>query len=119
MLKDFESEERHLNFINKERNRYKNESKKYLLRLEQMKEKKEEMLNKKRDDFLKKYSKKQKDILCHLFKAKTARTNDNKKISEKEHNKEILAQEKRKRKIENDEKDRIKIETQIFTKSKT
>ena len=42
MLKDFESEERHLNSIRKTKNKWKNVNKNYLIRLEQMKEKKEE-----------------------------------------------------------------------------
>ena len=58
------------------------------------------------------------DIDWNFIKSHFINSLPSKKITEKEHNKEILAQEKRKRKIENDEKDRIKIETQIFTKSK-
>lgn len=119
MLKDFESEERHLNFLQKAKTKYLNENKKYLLRLEQMKEKKEELINQKRAKLLKKYSKREKGIQSQLFTRKSERQNDNKNNAEILQNKEISVKEKRRRKIEKDEKDRIKIETQIFTKCKT
>ena len=43
-MKDFKFGERYQNAIRKTRNKWKSENKKYLIRLEQMKEKKEESI---------------------------------------------------------------------------
>lgn len=119
MIKDFELEQRHLNILRKAKNKIKKENDNYLLRLEQMKEKKEEMYNKKRNDLLKEYSKKQKEIEKQLYRTRVSKEGEWKKNSEMMQKRGIIAKEKKRKKIVSDEKDRIKMETQIFKKSKT
>lgn len=118
MLKDFKSEERYLNLLRKTRNNMKNKNKQYSIRLEQMKEKKEENYKTKRNNFLNEYLKKQKNIEKQLYKTRISKKSDWKKATELMQKKEEQAKEKQKKKIEKDEKDRLNIETQLCTKSK-
>lgn len=118
MLKDFQSEERYKTFARKTRNKWKSENKKYLIRLEQMKEKKEESYKIKRDNFLNEYLKKQKDIEQQLYKTRISKQGEWKKNSELMKKKEEQAKEKQRKKIEREEEDRLKVEDQIITKSK-
>lgn len=118
MIKDFESEERHLNCLKKTKNKFKSENKKHLLKLEQIKEKIEEDYNNKRKNLLKEFSKKQQDIQRQLYKTRISKQSDWKKNSILMQKKEVQAKEKRKLKIERDEKERRQIETQIFSKCK-
>ena len=117
-MKDFESEERHLNCLKKTRNKFKSENKKHLLKLEQIKEKIKENYNNKRKNLLKEFSKKQKDIQKQLYKTRISNQSDWKKNSIIMQKKEVQAKEKKRQKIEKDEKERIQIETQIFSKCK-
>lgn len=118
MLKDFKSEERYLNGLKKTRNKWISENKKYLIRLEQMKEKKEENYNTKRNTFLKQYLNKQKTIERQLYKTRVSKQGDWKKNSELMKKMEEEAKEKQKNKLEKDEKDRLIIENKIFTRCK-
>ena len=119
MLKDFRSEENHLNLLKKARNKWKSESKKYLIRLEQMKEKKEENYKTKRNTLLKEYLKKQKEIEKQLYKTRVSRQGDKHINTKLMQNKEEQAKEKRRKKIERDERERLEIENKLFSKSKT
>ncbi len=118
MLKDFESEERHLNSIRKTKNKWKNVNKNYLIRLEQMKEKKEENYKTKINNFLKEYLKKQNDIEKQLYKTRFSKESDRKKALELMIKKGKQAKEKQRKKIERDEQQRINIESQICSRSK-
>ena len=120
MLKDFKSEENHLNILKKTRNKWKSENKKYLIRLEQMKEKKEKNYKTKRNTILKEYLKKQKEIEKQLYKTRVSRQGDKQMNNTKlMHNKEEQAKEKRRKKIERDERERLEIENKLCSKSKT
>ena len=118
MLKDFESEERHINSIRKAKNKWKNENKQYLIRLEQMKEKKEENYKNRRNNALKEYLKKQKDIERQLYKTRISKESDRKKTLQLMLKKGEEAKEKQRKKLERDEQQRINIESQIFSRSK-
>ena len=118
MLKDFKLEERYQNAIRKTRNKWKSENKKYLIRLEQMKEKKEENYKTKRNNFLNEYLKRQKDIEKQLYKTRISKQSDWKKNSLLMQKKEEQAKEKQRKKQEKDEKNRLDIESQLFSKSK-
>lgn len=118
MIKDFKSEENYLNNIRKTKNKWKNESKKYLLKLEQMKEKKEENYNHKRNALLKEYLKKQKDIERQLYRTRISKQGGWQLNSQLMKKKEVLAKEKQKKKNERDERERLEIENHILSKSK-
>ena len=118
MLKDFKSEERYLNLLRKSRNIMKNKNKQYTIRLEIMKEKKEDNYKKKRNNFLNEYLKKQKNIERQLYKTRISNKSGWKKNTELMQKKQKQAKEKQKKKIEKDEKDRLEIENQLSTKSK-
>ena len=76
MLKDFKSEENYLNRIRRTRNKFKSENKKYLIRVEQMKEKKEENYKTKRNAILKEYLRRQKEIERQLYKTRISKQSD-------------------------------------------
>jgi hypothetical protein len=118
MLKDFQSEERYQTFARKTRNKWKSENKKYLIRLEQMKEKKEENYTIKRNNFLNEYLKKQKDIERQLYKTRISKQGEWKINSQIMKRKEEQAKEKQRKKIERDEEERLNMENQLCAKSK-
>ena len=118
MLKDFQSEERYQTFARKTRNKWKSENKKYLIRLEQMKEKKEENYTIKRNNFLNEYLKKQKDIERQLYKTRISKQGEWKINSQIMKRKEEQAKEKQRKKIERDEEERLNVENQLCAKSK-
>ena len=118
MLKDFKSEERYLNLLRKTRNIMKNKNKQYTIRLEQMKEKKEENFKSKRNNFLNEYLKKQKNIEKQLYKTRISQKSGWKKTTQLMQKKNEQAKQKQKKKVEKDEKDRLDIENQLSTKSK-
>ena len=90
------------------------------MRLEQMKEKKEKNYKIKRNTILKEYLKKQKEIEKQLYKTRVSRQSDKQMNNTKlMHNKEEQAKEKRRKKIERDERERLEIENKLFSKSKT
>lgn len=117
-MKDFKFGERYQNAIRKTRNKWKSENKKYLIRLEQMKEKKEESYKAKRNNFINEYLRRQKDIEKQLYKTRISKQGDWKKNSLKMEKKNEQAKEKQRKKIERDEKYRLNIESQISSKSK-
>lgn len=118
MLEDFESEERYLNRIKKIRNKWKSENKKYNERLEHMKEKKEEFYINKRNNLLKEYQQKQKDIEKQLYKSKVSKESVRKKQLDILAKKERQAKEKKLLKLKRDEKERLEVQTQISIRSK-
>ena len=118
MLKDFQSEERYQTFARKTRNKWKSENKKYLIRLEQMKEKKEENYTIKRNNFLNEHLKKQKDIERQLYKTRISKQGEWKINSQIMKRKEEQAKEKQRKKIERDEEERLNVENQLCAKSK-
>ena len=117
MLKDFEAEQRYLKTYQTTKNHWKSENKRYLERVEHMKEKKEENYNTRRDYLIKQYNKKQKEIEKQLYKIRESKEGERKKLLNMMMQREILAQERKKKKQIKDEKDRLKYETQIFSKS--
>ena len=116
MLEDFELEQRHLKTVQNIKNKWKKEYKQYLERVVQMKEKKEENYNNRRNDLIKIYDKKQKEIEAQLFKIKESKEGARKKLLRMMRKKEKLALEKKKLREEKDENNRLRYETQIFTK---
>ena len=118
MIKDFESEERYLNGIKKIEKKWKSEKKKYYERLGQMKEKKEEIYNLKRNNLLKEYEKKNKEIELQLYRTRQSKESSRKKQIALMQKKEEEAKEKKRLKIERDERQRLDIQAQIFTKCK-
>ena len=118
MLEDFELEQRHLKTVQNIKNKWKKEYKQYLERVVQMKEKKEENYNNRRNDLIKIYDKKQKEIEAQLFKIKESKEGARKKLLRMMRKKEKLALEKKKLREEKDENNRLRYETQIFSKCK-
>ena len=118
MLKDFRSEENYLNRIRRTRNKFKSENKKYLIRVEQMKEKREENYKTKRNAILKEYLRRQKEIERQLYKTRISKQSDRQINSKLYHKKELEAKEKKRKKIEKDERERLEIENQLLNKSK-
>ena len=116
MLEDFELEQRHLKTVQNIKNKWKKEYKQYLERVVQMKEKKEENYNNRRNDLIKIYDKKQKEIEAQLFKIKESKEGARKKLLRMMRKKEKLALEKKKLREEKDENNRLRYETQIFSK---
>ena len=116
MLEDFELEQRHLKTVQDINKKWQNENKQYLERVEQMKEKKEENYNNRRNDLIKIYDKKQKEIEAQLFKIKESKEGARKKLLRMMRKKEKLALEKKKLREEKDENNRLRYETQIFSK---
>ena len=116
MLEDFELEQRYLKTYQTTKNKWKSENKRYLERVEHMKEKKEEEYNTRRNNFIKQYNKKQKDIENQLYKIRESKEGERKKLLDMMIKREILAQEKKKKKEQKDENNRLKYETQIFSK---
>ena len=117
MLEDFELEQRYLKTIQTVKNKWQSENKKYLERVEQMKEKKEENDTNRRNSLLKEYNKKQKEIENKLYKIRESKEGERKKLLLMLQQKEELALMRKKRKEEKEEKQRLKYETQIITKS--
>ena len=118
MLKDFELEERCLRTYQKVRNKWKRDNKNYLIRLKQMKEKKEDNFNIQRNTFLKEYLQKQKKIENHLNKIRLDKNRSLHNEYQLMMKKEKDAKEKQRRKIDNDEKNRLEIQTKVYTKCK-
>ena len=118
MIKDFESEERYLNHIKKIENKWKSENKKYYERLGQMKEKKEEKYNIRRNNLLKEYIKKSKEIELQLYKTRQSKESNRKKQIAIMLKKEEDANMKKRLKIKRDEQERLDYQTQIFSKCK-
>ena len=118
MLEDFELEQRHLKTVQDIKKKWQKENKQYLERVEQMKEKKEENYNNRRNDLIKIYDKKQKEIEAQLFKIKESKEGARKKLLRMMRKKEKLALEKKKLREEKDENNRLRYETQIFSKCK-
>ena len=118
MLEDFELEQRHLKTVQDIKKKWQKENKQYLERVVQMKEKKEENYNNRRNDLIKIYDKKQKEIEAQLFKIKESKEGARKKLLRMMRKKEKLALEKKKLREEKDENNRLRYETQIFSKCK-
>ena len=116
MLKDFEAEDRYLTKLKKEKNKWKNENKKYYERLEQMKEKKEEIYINRRNELLKEYAEKEKSISLHLQEARKSKEAQRQKSLEISLKKEAEAKEKYRQKLEKEENKRRRIETEVFEK---
>jgi hypothetical protein len=116
MLEDFELEQRHLKTVQDIKKKWQKENKQYLERVEQMKEKKEENYNNKRNNLIKLYNKKQKEIEEQLFKIKESKEGARKNLLRMMQKKEKLALEKKKLKEQKDENNRLRYETQIFSK---
>ena len=117
MLEDFELEQRYLKTFQSVKNKWQSENKKYLERVEHMKEKKEENYTNRRNSLLKEYNKKQKEIENQLYKIRESKEGERKKLLLLLQQREELALIRKKRKEEKEEKQRLKYETQIFTKS--
>jgi hypothetical protein len=83
-----------------------------------MKEKKEEYYINKRNNLLKEYEQKQKEIEDQLYKTKVSKKSLRKKKLEILAKKEKQAKEKKILKLKRDEKERLEIQTQISIKSK-
>ena len=116
MLKDFELEQRYLKVYQTTKNKWKSENKRYLEKVEHMKEKKEENYNTRRSNLIKEFNRKQKEIEKQLYKIRESKEGERKKLINMMLKKEILAQEKKKNKEKNEEDTRKKYETQIFSK---
>ena len=116
MIEDFELEQRNLKTMQNNKNKWEKENKKYLEKVEQMKEKKEENYLTRRNRLLTEFDKKQNQIEKQLFKIKESREGESKKHIKMMRRKEYLAQIRKKRKEEKEENNRLKYETQIFTK---
>ena len=116
MLKDFELEQRYLKTYQTTKNKWKSENKRYLEKVEHMKEKKEENYNTRRSNLIKEFNRKQKEIEKQLYKIRESKEGERKKHINMMLKKEILAQEKKKNKEKNEEDTRKKYETQIFSK---
>ena len=119
MLKDFATEDRVLTKIKKEKYKWKTENKRYLERLGLMKEKKEENYINRRNELLKEYAEKDKNINLHLQEARKAKEAERQKSLEISLKKEAEAKEKYRQKLEKEEKKRKKLQTQIFDKINT
>lgn len=116
MLKDFELEQRYLKAYQTTKNKWKSENKRYLEKVEHMKEKKEENYNTRRSNLIKEFNRKQKEIEKQLYKIRESKEGERTKLINMMLKKEILAQEKKKNKEKNEEDTRKKYETQIFSK---
>ena len=116
MIKDFELEQRYLKTYQTTKNKWKSENKRYLEKVEHMKEKKEENYNTRRSNLIKEFNRKQKEIEKQLYKIRESKEGERKKHINMMLKKEILAQEKKKNKEKKEEDTRKKYETQIFSK---
>ena len=96
MLKDFELEQRYLKAYQTTKNKWKSENKRYLEKVEHMKEKKEENYNTRRSNLIKEFNRKQKEIEKQLYKIRESKEGERKKLINMMLKKEILAQEKKK-----------------------
>lgn len=116
MLKDFELEQRYLKAYQTTKNKWKSENKRYLEKVEHMKEKKEENYNTRRSNLIKEFNRKQKEIEKQLYKIRESKEGERKKHLELMKKKEELALVRKKNKEEKEEKKRLKYETQIYNK---
>jgi hypothetical protein len=81
-----------------------------------MKEKKAENFENKRNNLIKLFNKKQKQIENQLYKIRESKEGERKKLLNKMKEKEELALERKKLKQQKEERDRLRYETQIYTK---
>ena len=116
MIADFELEQRYLKTMQTTKNRWQKENKKYLERVEQMKEKREENYLNKKNILIKQIDKRQQEIENKLFKIKESKEGERKKHLKMMKKKEHLAQIRKKRKEQLEENDRLRYETEINEK---
>ena len=101
MLEDFELEQRYLKTFQSVKNKWQSENKKYLERVEHMKEKKEENYTNRRNSLLKEYNKKQKEIENQLYKIRESKEGERKKLlllRSEEHTSELQSIKRRRKK---------------------
>jgi len=79
MIEDFELEQRYLKTVQNTKNKWQKENKKYLERVEQMKEKKEENYLNRRNMLIKQIDKKQQDIENKLYRIRESKEGQRKK----------------------------------------
>jgi hypothetical protein len=116
MLEDFELELRNFKTYQTTKKKWQNQYKQYLETVEHMKEKKKENFDNKRDNLIKLFNKKQKQIETQLYKIRESKEGERKKLLNKMKEKEELALERKKLKQQKEERDRLRYETQIYTK---
>ena len=116
MLEDFELELRNIKTYQTTKKKWQNQYKQYLETVEHMKEKKKENFDNKRDNLIKLFNKKQKQIETQLYKIRESKEGERKKLLNKMKEKEELALERKKLKQQKEERDRLRYETQIYTK---
>ena len=116
MLEDFELEQRNVKAYQNTKKKWQNQYKLYLETVAHMKEKKEETFDNKRNNLIKLFNKKQKQIDNQLYKIRESKEGERKKLLNKMKEKEELALERKKIKQQKEERDRLRYETQIYTK---
>lgn len=117
-MKDFEVEERCINLKQKNRKLWKSINQTHRKKVEDMKIKREESYDKKREKFLNEYNKKEQQIEKQLALTKKAKEQERQKNIKLLLIKENQAREKYRIRIENEEKARLKIEKETFSKCK-
>lgn len=117
-MKDFGVEERCENRKLKERKKWKSINQTHREKVEEMKAKREESYNKKRNELLTEYMKKEKEIEKQLELTKKSKEKERQKNLKILITKENQAREKYRLRIESEEKDRLKIEKETFARCK-
>ena len=117
MIQDFELEQRYLKTVQDTKNKWQKENKQYLERVEQMKEKKGNDYKNKRNNLIQNYNRKQKEIEKQLYKIRESKEGERKKHIKIMKEKEEFALKQKKLKAEKEEKERVRYETQIYSKS--
>ena len=118
MLADFETESRHEDILRKKRNKWKAENIKYLERVQNMKDKKEELYSNKMNKLQKDIQKKEKDIQNRLYQNKKQKEAERKHSLEIILRKETNARDTYNRKLIRDEQEREENEKKILAKCK-
>ena len=118
MLKDLESSSRHQDHLRKIKKKWMDESKKYKESIEHMKEFQEEAYQKKNRDLINKLKKKEKLLLTSLENNQKTRMKERQKAIESMMEKEKLARENVEKFLEQQEKDRLKLQYETDKKSK-
>ena len=118
MLSDFETESRHEDILRKQKNKWRSESLKYLERVNNMKEKKEDLYQTKINHLQKEINRKEKEISHRLAQNKKQKEAERKKALEIFLKKEKSAKEAYNKKLKKDEKEREENEKRILAKCK-
>ena len=118
MIKDLEISSRHQDYLRKLRKKWMEESKKYKDNVEHMKEFQEETYRKKNNDLKNKLKKKEKILLTSLENNQKTRMKERQKAIDAMIEKEKLAQQNVANFMEQQEKDRQKLQKDTDNKSK-